>query len=126
MAVGLQEEAPVLLRSVPPHPSLQQSSEKRWVCGTVLPSSSSHARPPGLSCRLNQINNTAVGHALVLPARRDLTDFLKNVLTCHVCLGKGLPQGHTCPAAPAEHAGGTPSAWSPSVTETHRAWHLPV
>ncbi|XP_044097848.1 collagen alpha-3(VI) chain isoform X3 [Neovison vison] len=33
-----------------------------------------------------QINNTAVGHALVLPARRDLTDFLKNVLTCHVCL----------------------------------------
>nr|XP_038940661.1 collagen alpha-3(VI) chain isoform X6 [Rattus norvegicus] len=33
-----------------------------------------------------QINNTAVGHALVLPARRDLRDFLKNVLTCHVCL----------------------------------------
>ncbi|XP_058155825.1 collagen alpha-3(VI) chain isoform X2 [Dasypus novemcinctus] len=33
-----------------------------------------------------QINNTAVGHVLVLPARRDLTDFLKNVLTCHVCL----------------------------------------
>lgn len=33
-----------------------------------------------------QINNTAVGHALVLPARRDLTDFLQNVLTCHVCL----------------------------------------
>ncbi|XP_006893510.1 PREDICTED: collagen alpha-3(VI) chain isoform X2 [Elephantulus edwardii] len=33
-----------------------------------------------------QINNTAVGHALVLPARRDLTNFLKNVLTCHVCL----------------------------------------
>ncbi|KAM6178449.1 collagen alpha-3(VI) chain [Rhynchocyon petersi] len=33
-----------------------------------------------------QINNTAVGHALVLPARRDLNDFLKNVLTCHVCL----------------------------------------
>ncbi|KAM4835908.1 collagen alpha-3(VI) chain [Thomomys bottae] len=33
-----------------------------------------------------QINNTAVGHALVLPARRDLTDFLKNILTCHVCL----------------------------------------
>uniref|UniRef100_A0A452U8R6 Collagen type VI alpha 3 chain n=1 Tax=Ursus maritimus TaxID=29073 RepID=A0A452U8R6_URSMA len=33
-----------------------------------------------------QINNTAVGHALVLPARRDLTDFLKNVLTCHICL----------------------------------------
>ncbi|XP_023577843.1 collagen alpha-3(VI) chain isoform X2 [Octodon degus] len=33
-----------------------------------------------------QINNTAVGHALVLPARRDLSDFLKNVLTCHVCL----------------------------------------
>ncbi|KAL6088616.1 hypothetical protein STEG23_026263, partial [Scotinomys teguina] len=33
-----------------------------------------------------QINNTAVGHALVLPARGDLTNFLKNVLTCHVCL----------------------------------------
>lgn len=33
-----------------------------------------------------QINNTAVGHALVLPARRDLSDFLKKVLTCHVCL----------------------------------------
>nr|XP_031533684.1 collagen alpha-3(VI) chain isoform X9 [Vicugna pacos] len=33
-----------------------------------------------------QINNTAVGHALVLPATGDLTDFLKNVLTCHVCL----------------------------------------
>ncbi|XP_005411292.1 PREDICTED: collagen alpha-3(VI) chain isoform X2 [Chinchilla lanigera] len=33
-----------------------------------------------------QINNTAVGHVLVLPARRDLNDFLKNVLTCHVCL----------------------------------------
>ncbi|KAF6361290.1 collagen type VI alpha 3 chain [Rhinolophus ferrumequinum] len=33
-----------------------------------------------------QINNTAVGHALVLPSRRDLTDFLKNVLTCHICL----------------------------------------
>ncbi|XP_017531177.3 collagen alpha-3(VI) chain isoform X3 [Manis javanica] len=33
-----------------------------------------------------QINNTAVGHVLVLPARGDLTDFLKNVLTCHVCL----------------------------------------
>ncbi|XP_044801277.2 collagen alpha-3(VI) chain isoform X6 [Bubalus bubalis] len=33
-----------------------------------------------------QINNTAVGHALVLPAGGDLTDFLKNVLTCHVCL----------------------------------------
>nr|XP_035921359.1 collagen alpha-3(VI) chain isoform X2 [Halichoerus grypus] len=33
-----------------------------------------------------QINNTAVGHALVLPARRDLTDFLKNIMTCHVCL----------------------------------------
>ncbi|KAM9085203.1 collagen alpha-3(VI) chain isoform 3-T4 [Megaptera novaeangliae] len=33
-----------------------------------------------------QINNTAVGHALVLPASGDLTDFLKNVLTCHVCL----------------------------------------
>ncbi|XP_046499612.1 collagen alpha-3(VI) chain isoform X3 [Equus quagga] len=33
-----------------------------------------------------QINNTAVGHALVLPARSDLEDFLKNVLTCHVCL----------------------------------------
>ncbi|XP_009236557.3 collagen alpha-3(VI) chain isoform X3 [Pongo abelii] len=33
-----------------------------------------------------QINNTAVGHALVLPAGRDLTDFLENVLTCHVCL----------------------------------------
>lgn len=29
-----------------------------------------------------------MGHALVLPPRRDLTDFLKNVLTCHVCLGK--------------------------------------
>lgn len=42
---------------------------------------------------LNQINNTAVGHALVLPARRDLPDFLKNVLTCHVCLGKVLPRG---------------------------------
>ncbi|XP_036092335.1 collagen alpha-3(VI) chain isoform X6 [Rousettus aegyptiacus] len=33
-----------------------------------------------------QINNTAVGHALVLPARRDLTEFLKTVLTCHICL----------------------------------------
>lgn len=33
-----------------------------------------------------QINNTAVGHALVLPAARDLTDFLENVRTCHVCL----------------------------------------
>ncbi|XP_057359373.1 collagen alpha-3(VI) chain isoform X2 [Manis pentadactyla] len=33
-----------------------------------------------------QINNTAVGHVLVLPATGDLTDFLKNVLTCHVCL----------------------------------------
>uniref|UniRef100_A0A2K6PUI4 Collagen type VI alpha 3 chain n=1 Tax=Rhinopithecus roxellana TaxID=61622 RepID=A0A2K6PUI4_RHIRO len=33
-----------------------------------------------------QINNTAVGHALVLPAGRDLTDFLENVRTCHVCL----------------------------------------
>ncbi|XP_030873025.1 collagen alpha-3(VI) chain isoform X1 [Leptonychotes weddellii] len=33
-----------------------------------------------------QINNTAVGHVLVLPARRDLTDFLKNILMCHVCL----------------------------------------
>lgn len=33
-----------------------------------------------------QVNNTAVGHTLVLPARRDLSDFLKNVLTCHVCL----------------------------------------
>nr|XP_058908038.1 collagen alpha-3(VI) chain isoform X6 [Kogia breviceps] len=33
-----------------------------------------------------QINNTAVGHALVLPASGDLTDFLKKVLTCHVCL----------------------------------------
>ncbi|XP_010624431.1 collagen alpha-3(VI) chain isoform X4 [Fukomys damarensis] len=33
-----------------------------------------------------QINNTAVGHVLVLPARRDLADFLKSVLTCHVCL----------------------------------------
>uniref|UniRef100_A0A8C4LI49 Collagen alpha-3(VI) chain n=1 Tax=Equus asinus asinus TaxID=83772 RepID=A0A8C4LI49_EQUAS len=33
-----------------------------------------------------QINNTAVGHVLVLPARSDLEDFLKNVLTCHVCL----------------------------------------
>ncbi|KAM6152621.1 collagen alpha-3(VI) chain isoform 2-T2 [Erethizon dorsatum] len=33
-----------------------------------------------------QINNTAVGHVLVLPARTDLMDFLKNVLTCHVCL----------------------------------------
>ncbi|XP_055964325.1 collagen alpha-3(VI) chain-like [Sorex fumeus] len=33
-----------------------------------------------------QINNTAVGHTLVLPARRDLGDFLKKVLTCHVCL----------------------------------------
>lgn len=43
---------------------------------------------PNISPCLNQINNTAVGHALVLPARGDLTDFLKNVLTCHVCLGK--------------------------------------
>lgn len=43
---------------------------------------------PDIALCLNQINNTAVGHALVLPARRDLTDFLKNVLTCHVCLGK--------------------------------------
>nr|XP_004610953.1 unnamed protein product [Sorex araneus] len=33
-----------------------------------------------------QINNTAVGHTLVLPAQRDLGDFLKKVLTCHVCL----------------------------------------
>ncbi|XP_030772324.1 collagen alpha-3(VI) chain isoform X3 [Rhinopithecus roxellana] len=33
-----------------------------------------------------QINNTAVGHALVLPAGRDLTDFLENVRMCHVCL----------------------------------------
>uniref|UniRef100_H0VIY0 Collagen type VI alpha 3 chain n=1 Tax=Cavia porcellus TaxID=10141 RepID=H0VIY0_CAVPO len=33
-----------------------------------------------------QINNTAVGHVLVLPARNDLSNFLKNVLTCHVCL----------------------------------------
>ncbi|XP_044531619.1 collagen alpha-3(VI) chain [Gracilinanus agilis] len=33
-----------------------------------------------------QINNTAVGHALVLPSGRNLNDFLKNVLTCHVCL----------------------------------------
>ncbi|XP_036109262.1 collagen alpha-3(VI) chain [Molossus molossus] len=33
-----------------------------------------------------QINNTAVGHALVLPPRRDLPDFLKKVLACHVCL----------------------------------------
>uniref|UniRef100_A0A2K5VG00 Collagen type VI alpha 3 chain n=1 Tax=Macaca fascicularis TaxID=9541 RepID=A0A2K5VG00_MACFA len=33
-----------------------------------------------------QINNTAVGHALVLPAGRDLTDFLENVRSCHVCL----------------------------------------
>ena len=46
--------------------------------------------PPDISLCLNQINNTAVGRALVLPARRDLTDFLKNVLTCHVCLGKLL------------------------------------
>uniref|UniRef100_A0A7N4NY77 Collagen alpha-3(VI) chain n=1 Tax=Sarcophilus harrisii TaxID=9305 RepID=A0A7N4NY77_SARHA len=33
-----------------------------------------------------QINNTAVGHALVLPSARNLNEFLKNVLTCHVCL----------------------------------------
>ncbi|KAM5327200.1 collagen alpha-3(VI) chain isoform 3-T4 [Glossophaga mutica] len=33
-----------------------------------------------------QINNTKVGHTLVLPARGDLTNFLRNVLTCHVCL----------------------------------------
>ncbi|XP_054427208.1 collagen alpha-3(VI) chain [Pteronotus mesoamericanus] len=33
-----------------------------------------------------QVNNTKVGHALVLPARGDLTNFLKNVLTCHICL----------------------------------------
>ncbi|TEA26185.1 hypothetical protein DBR06_SOUSAS18110020, partial [Sousa chinensis] len=33
-----------------------------------------------------QINNTAVGHALILPASGDLTDFLEKVLTCHVCL----------------------------------------
>ncbi|XP_043820468.1 collagen alpha-3(VI) chain [Dromiciops gliroides] len=33
-----------------------------------------------------QINNTAVGHALVLPAGRNLNEFLKTVLTCHVCL----------------------------------------
>lgn len=45
-----------------------------------------------ISFCLNQINNTAVGHALVLPAGGDLTDFLKNVLTCHVCLGKLLLQ----------------------------------
>lgn len=43
-----------------------------------------------ISFCLNQINNTAVGHALVLPASGDLTDFLEKVLTCHVCLGKVL------------------------------------
>lgn len=45
---------------------------------------------PIISFCFDQINNTAVGHALVLPARKDLTDFLKNVLTCHICLGKVL------------------------------------
>uniref|UniRef100_A0A4X2LYE3 Collagen type VI alpha 3 chain n=1 Tax=Vombatus ursinus TaxID=29139 RepID=A0A4X2LYE3_VOMUR len=33
-----------------------------------------------------QINNTAVGHALVLPPPRNLNEFLKNVFLCHVCL----------------------------------------
>nr|XP_020827928.1 collagen alpha-3(VI) chain isoform X2 [Phascolarctos cinereus] len=33
-----------------------------------------------------QINNTAVGHALVLPPARNLNEFLKTVFLCHVCL----------------------------------------
>ncbi|XP_036623350.1 collagen alpha-3(VI) chain isoform X1 [Trichosurus vulpecula] len=33
-----------------------------------------------------QINNTAVGHALVLPPARNLNEFLKKVFLCHVCL----------------------------------------
>ena len=56
-----------------------------------------------ISFCLNQINNTAVGHALVLPAGGDLTDFLKNVLTCHVCLGKCFSKRKACSVAIAKH-----------------------
>lgn len=56
---------------------------------------------PGLSSCSYQINNTAVGHVLVLPARNDLSNFLKNVLTCHVCLGRVRwpGWGDVCPTA---------------------------
>lgn len=37
----------------------------------------------------NQINNTAVGHAIILPTSgSQLNDTIRRLLTCHVCLGK--------------------------------------
>lgn len=65
--------------------------------------------PPTGSLSFEQINNTKVGHALVLPARGDLTDFLKNVLTCHICLGKA----RACPGA--FHPPGTREPQAPSA-----------
>ncbi|XP_021102983.1 collagen alpha-3(VI) chain isoform X2 [Heterocephalus glaber] len=65
-------------------PQLRQAVLKLWDAG-ITPLFLTSQEDRQLVNAL-QINNTAVGHVLVLPTRRDLTDFLKNVLTCHVCL----------------------------------------
>lgn len=79
-----------------------------------------------ISFCLNQINNTAVGHVLVLPARGDLTDFLKNVLTCHVCLGKVLLQRGGLPSCNCRtcYPWRCLSDWSVSVQRAWVKWRL--
>ncbi|KAF6113263.1 collagen type VI alpha 3 chain [Phyllostomus discolor] len=65
-------------------PQLREAVLKLWDAG-ITPLFLTSQEDRQLASAL-QINNTKVGHALVLPARGDLTNFLKTVLTCHVCL----------------------------------------
>ncbi|XP_053511208.1 collagen alpha-3(VI) chain isoform X5 [Artibeus jamaicensis] len=65
-------------------PQLSEAVLKLWDAGiTPLVLTSQEDRQ--LASAL-QVNDTKVGHVLVLPARGDLTSFLRNVLTCHICL----------------------------------------
>ncbi|XP_045701570.1 collagen alpha-3(VI) chain isoform X5 [Phyllostomus hastatus] len=65
-------------------PQLREAVLKLWDAG-ITPLFLTSQEDRQLAGAL-QINNTKVGHALVLPARGDLTNFLKTVLTCHICL----------------------------------------
>ncbi|NXO05103.1 CO6A3 protein, partial [Rhinopomastus cyanomelas] len=45
------------------------------------------SRPDAVLSRALEINNTAVGHAIVLPASASqLNDTIRSLLTCHICL----------------------------------------
>ncbi|XP_036925071.1 collagen alpha-3(VI) chain isoform X2 [Sturnira hondurensis] len=89
-------------------PQLGEAVLKLWDSG-ITPLVLASQEDPQLANAL-QINDTKVGHVLVLPARGDLTDFLRNVLTCHICLD-------TCNADPSCNLG----SWRPLFRDRRAA-----